>query len=289
MFNTSRTTINVAVLLDPPAAMPCAVDPKSTDKTCPLPGFAIEIAKLVCQTLKYDCKFIPSGTSVYGQQVDGQWQGLLGLLSNETPAYDTAPPRLTPTFERLQAVDFSAPYYHENYLLFTRQPRVLANSETLDLLAAFRWEVWFSAVGLLLFVVCHFLSHPSDKRRTDRLIGFVLRGRIRHLRFHSKYLLSIIILMAFSILTAAYTGYLFSNRVAKREEPPFTDFDTFVDCVESRRCALATKTASFGYMVQFIEAGTSDGFKRLKKAVLGPSARNPLLQWPLDELLWRVR
>lgn len=49
------------------------------------------------------------------------------------------------------------------------------------------------------------------------------------------------------VLCSAYTSKLFSDNLAKISSLPFKDFDTFVECLEEKRCLMIASTLSVSY------------------------------------------
>src|SRR6202050_5537580 len=97
-----QTTIHFGILLDPPYAYPCFnVHP------CYKPGYGVEIIRAICGILSVPCKLTAVKHTMYGNNLAGEWQGMVRQIVDGE--FDTSMPNFTPTPERLKIIQFSNP------------------------------------------------------------------------------------------------------------------------------------------------------------------------------------
>lgn len=273
----SNRSLTIAVIIDPPTVMPCALDDH-----CPQRGIVYEIAQIMCKQLRFHCRFVPANTDIYGYFENGSWKGVVGDVA--AGRVDTSLPRFTPTQQRAEAIDFSSSCFYEQYLLVTRRPSASIYKERLDLLHAFDPYVWTCIALVVLLAALVMRSTIMYKIPTSVIETYLIRPNNPEILFFGKYIIICTISAAALILARAYTGYLFTKRISTDVQKPFDDLESFAACVRTKRCTLALKTESLSYMHQLIDTDGSDSFGKLKKAL----DENPLQHFPLSELMTKI-
>ncbi len=88
----------------------CPTTLAEVNQHCPNPGLIFDITTLVFKILKIPLEksfILPMPNRDFGTVLNGTWHGKLGNLSRGE--IDCTLPYMTPTRERLEVVDFSAP------------------------------------------------------------------------------------------------------------------------------------------------------------------------------------
>lgn len=265
-------TLRIAVIIDPPAVMECALEPNCTKR-----GIVYDIAQVACDKLNIDCVFIPANTTIYGHAENGTWLGVVADVASGR--VDTSLPRFTPTEQRDQVIDFSSSYFYEELLLVTRQSKEPLSSGKLDLINAFDWYIWL-CITFVMIVAAAIMSDTIMFKRPVSITDQFIRRFYPFLSFFGKYLTIWMISLVAVVLTRSYTGYLFSQRVSVGGHRPFTDLLTFSECVKTKRCILAVSTGMVSYVQELVEANGSSHFTHLKSAL----EVNPIRDYGVLEL-----
>lgn len=271
-------SLTISVIIDPPAAMPCALE-----KYCPQRGIVFEIAQIMCQQLRFDCKFVPANTTIYGLFENGTWKGVVGDVA--AGRVTTSLPRFTPTQQRAEVNDFSSSYFFEQYLLVTRKPDATIYDEKLNLVHAFGMGVWI-CIAVVMIVAGLIMSNTIlFKRPMSFLESYLLKILRREVLFFGKHTCIWIISAAALILSRSYTGYLFTNRIMAEPQKPFDDLESFTTCVQTQKCTLAIKTGSLSYVRQLTDTNGSQIFQKLRMAL----NENPLQTFALTDLFKKIK
>lgn len=246
--HSQSPSLRIGAVYSPLMATDCAMAPN-----CPKRGIAVDAALTVCDYLNVTCTFAwATDPKDYGRYINGSWTGLTGDVVNGR--FDASVPLFFPTAQRQEVVDFSSPYFYFDYVFVTRMPHVTAPPWTFGMLLAFDMKLW-SCIIVSCFLISFFVtllekkplpSHIWEATDAYRVVSTFLTafqylgGRDYSSRLHNRQRPALFALWgAVSIvLNVCYTGTMFSERLTRKNELPFFDFPTFVDCVESGKCQL---------------------------------------------------
>lgn len=233
----------------------------------------------LCQILNYNCTFVPASTDIYGYFENGTWHGVIKDIIDRK--VDTSMPAYELTSQRLEAIDFSGVFHYKNYILLTRRDVASGHEQTIQFFDTFDFKVWL-LIGCLLILAG--LVTPKtilyNKRFSflERLVQIFFKANFR---FETKRVLISSLALAGLVLTESYTGYLFSKKVASPSRKPFTDMNTFVDCLETKKCAMVLSTPYVGIVKNRLESNGSSIMARLKKVY----DDQPFAAYPLKNLM----
>jgi hypothetical protein len=265
------------------------VNPCALDTYCPRRGYAVDAAVFVCEYLKLNCTFTWYNQLNYGDydEHSGNVTGLVGEIYNGH--YDTTIPILTPTFSRFHAVSFSNTYFYDDVILVTRSPSLGVQEIDWGVLFAFQWPVWVSIMATLMITCCAVIAIQAKLYHSFRLgiihfleIGLALMTR-QYTRISKRLNTAILIItfwaLAFVVLTSAYTGALFSRKITITGKVPFTDLNSFVDCVAKDDCRIIVSILSNSGLQSLLNPG-SDAAMKLEE----PLRKNPIMVAPKAQI-----
>lgn len=242
------------------------------------PGYFIEIVQVICEALHYLCLFDQAETSIYGSYWNGSWTGVIKSISDGT--YNTSAQGFTPTIERIRDYTFPSVQFNFPMIFAVRK----THSSTFDqILTPFKQETWLIVLtcAIMICLVMQIEINNVYKLRTvfsnvkyllNSLIAVLLFLIRKGTKFYWNLSLAfkgLVTLWGFSslIITASYSGSLLSSLLTTRNELPFTNFVTMIDCVERGKCKMVVFPAN-EYILSVFEKGSNDSENaRLHKAL----------------------
>lgn len=268
--------------------MPCAFD-----KDCDVRGYAMERALVVCEALKLNCTFGWYNGTEYGDYDEkaGKVAGLLGAIYDGV--FDSALPVLTPTYRRAKALAFSDSYVYAMLLIGTRAPDMENGESDLSALLAFQWPVWCALLVALLLTTAVMTIGSRILRRSrssvpklfvDELFTLAIPNdhSDRDIQQQSLRLVAGFWALASIVVVTLSTGLLCSLNIGGSVELPFTDLESFVDCLAEDRCRMIAPSKSFS----FLQLLTST--ENLGSRVLDAIKRHPIEISPEEEIPKRI-
>lgn len=288
------------------------MDPLRLNGNSDQPGFVVELTRLLCNSLRYDCQFVLQSSDLYGSRLpNGSWTGLLGSIANGT--YDTSLPLFMANRERLKDFDFADFSIRLPVDFATRRPNDYESFSIGWLSLPFAPEVWavlLAAVLLLSLVVTVYQLAQSRYSgespvvpmpwfhsaamalvaEVDNLVevigGLVTSPSSTRVTGWASRFLFLCWGLALVVLIGSYTGAIFSAMLTISPSPPFTDLRSLTDCVESFRCTVGV-TETLGFYEQEAAVATNDTqLGRLYSAVIHRS--RPIYRPNLSALLAAV-
>lgn len=274
-INKSVTSLNIGVFWDPPWI-------RQLWRNGSKPGIFMEYLKLICISLLADCRFVEAETTEYGYFENGSWHGILKDIIDGK--YNTTFPSFSPTPERSELFDFSDLVFHLPFVLFTRIAGPLEFSIWNFLV--FHWSVWICFLFLSIFIGTFYaFSESRHKHKLKKVLAksfnncldaFPLMSSVNEspeVVFLSANFLILFWSLMTVIITGVYASRLLSDMTRPQSNRPFTDFNTFVTCVEEKNCRLATNALS-NSNIQEIYNSSLDVLNRLKAALVD----NPIIE-----------
>lgn len=257
------------------------------------PGIFVEYLKLICSSLKADCRYSNSDNVDYGYYDNGSWHGLIREIADGI--FDISVPNFTPSLERLEIVDFSDVVYRTPLILVTKATE--QSDLSLSNLMGFHWIVWICFLLTCALIAFYFtiVEISCGKRNLHPAMIKGVKTCVDTCSFISnqsqnsdtvyislKLVITLWALMA-TVIGGAYSSFLLSNMLRMKSDPPFKDFETFIECVEMKKCRLATNELSLSHIKEIFTSDT-DTFERLRKAL----RNNPIIEMQGKVLLDRI-
>lgn len=247
----------------------------------PNPGYAVELTKIICESLNFTCLFEVAPTTAYGHVSNGKWVGLLGYVMEGR--YDTSIPVFTLTADRVKDFDFTRTGIHEHLSFVTRKPTVQPGGHLSDIFGPFRVQVWlFLVLSILLMTVLITKSQmwSRSKRRSKQtlvyfsnvfIILIVFLSRKAPLIKRSRVPTNVILVfwgLSSIVLIASYTCGLLSAMLRSRPSLPFKDYESLQECIESHKCQFITTQSGAKLFLSDIESSNpASELYRLKKSL----------------------
>lgn len=257
------------------------------------------MTRLVCETLKLNCTFVPYETSMYGTAFDnGTGTGMIGAI--QEGQFDTHLPNVNPNYARSLAVDFSHGYCYVDNILVTRAS-VIRPSYGWNVVYAFHWIVWcvfalalfVTAALIVVFVHDGVLNDIRLRWKPLYFTAFLFEIAIRlslvneHRKafFRNRHTAVLSLFWGYGILVlaSAYSGILFSEQIVTGQRAPFENFEEFIECVENGKCVVVTPLVSIA-SVQYLTAPGSPHAARFEKAF----KENPIRVISKEEIAIRI-
>lgn len=259
-------------------------------KICPKRGVAMDLALETCKFLRLNCTFEWYTEGKYGRIFEnGTADGLLGEI--QKGVYDASVPNVIPSESRMRAVSFSSGYFSFDTGLITRLP---SRGHAIDwgIFHVYHWAIVCALVctiGLIVVAMAGSVWVTTNANKNFGSIFFESLQQLLSLNCDSvrlklssvRILLSLWGLVTL-ILYTEYTTVLFSKKIATIE-PPFTDFETFVQCLEEGRCQVVMPPSQPLYQQMLTAPGNpiSDRINRALKY-------NPMRFVPDSEILQAI-
>nr|KAG5705412.1 hypothetical protein BaRGS_004539 [Batillaria attramentaria] len=140
-----------------------------------LEGYCIDLLRMVAERVDFDYCIKMNPTNIYGSNINGSWNGMIGELVRGTKDIAIAP--LTITEERERVVDFTKPFMNTGISIMIKKPDrqkpgVFSFMEPLDKWVWLCIAIGFLGVSFVLFFVGRFspyewqVSEDSGKDAT---------------------------------------------------------------------------------------------------------------------------
>lgn len=244
------------------------------------PGYAVEVTKMVCELLGYQCKFKISSTNEYGlKDANGTWSGLLRELKNGT--YNASIPLFTPTTQRFNDFSFSemGTYQHSNF--YTRESTFHTVGKYSDIFKPLDHHIWMYimlSIVLISATICIAQSTLKLKGTEVRytsiidtlliiLLFLVRKGRkIEQSRLSTKTILTIWGFISI-VLIASFSSGLLSAMVKTADSYLFKDLQTLSECIDKGTCQMIIAPAGDQFLSEVQMATESSQYFSLKMAL----------------------
>lgn len=239
---------------------------------CPHRGYTVDAAIIICKFLKLNCTFHWYENYDYGTVLrNGTSTGMIGAI--QRGEFDTSIPDFTPTFDRLRAIDFSNLIDVNDMVLVTRSPSPESSEIDWSGFHAFTWSVWIIFIilwlltGFASILIQKFIASQNTESHKNFFILYldICRSLIlnqfsneNNERKSMKFLTQTWS-VCFFVLTSTYSGCLFSRKVSQKPDLPFTDMESFVQCLEKTLCTLVTPDLSASFIQDLISPNSTYG------------------------------
>lgn len=170
--------------------------------------------------------------------------GLIQAVINGT--FDATLPLWIHSTEREKLVDFTEAGMPVPFYFATRKFEGANRLQFTSLTSSLRWKVWL-CVGISILLISLFIFAIEKRDRKLRqfidaiLITSVFLIRkalpLRRMKISTRFLMVFWGISAI-LITSAYTGGLLSSMLRISSKPPFDDFDSLLNCLESFRCKM---------------------------------------------------
>lgn len=257
------------------------------------PIMLIEVVKIFCKFFQFNCQMQKAETNEYGYYENGRWNGMIGLIENNT--YDISVPEFSNTIQRFSALDFTLPVFYSRIILVTRMP--ILRQRSVGSFLGFKWSVWLCLILASFVISLALVTFTSHKNKSQFLwtifdrcttLFFMITNQYSDMPIvylYAKFLVLFWFLFTV-IINGVYSGHMVSLLLKYETTVPFSDLDTFIICVKEQRCQLATNTLSKSY-IQDVLNSTTDRSGQLRHAlkknpILIESNKNVLLHTILD-------
>lgn len=213
----------------------------------PKPGISVELVQMFCKVSQVNCNFTVENNKNYGNFINGSWSGVVKSIIDGT--YDISIPAFNPTISRLEVIDFSLPVDIGDYVLVTRRPTVNVGSMDIITAIVFDWSVWICLIffSFALSLILQFSQeHTFQKNSSYSVIkncidlfsvisnqGFQFHQTVTKWSAKFLYLFWVISVI---VLNSIYSTFIVSSVISSKGKLPFTDFKSFVDCLERKQC-----------------------------------------------------
>lgn len=213
------------------------------------PGFAVEIAQLICLRLALNCTFILANLS-YGDYENGNWTGMLGAIAQEH--YNTSLPIFSDHNYRLGHFNFGVTAIRRPIQFVTRRPGATPPPFLQVFIRPFSWHIWVVTITLIILLALVIVNSKSQStlyQRDHKIVNalvvcvnisayLVRKGpRIHQLTQSAKIALSTWG-VATLFLVASYTGGLQPSMFKTDLRLPFTDLDSLISCLRVKNCQM---------------------------------------------------
>lgn len=262
--------LNVGLDVNPPLVNSCWAN-------CSTPGILVEITLLLCAKYNYMCLFSDADSKANLNDMDN----LVPYVSNGI--INISVPFFTATTERLKLVDFSQVVFYNQIVLVTKMPRL--SQQTLSDISIFNWKVWICL--FVLTVIVGMLIACSEVGECKNVFSsaifnifeliYLLLNQAQRLKVRrsSSQILTIFFAFFALIITTIYSGKLLAKLLSRHRFHTFTDFESFMACMEMQQCKLIAQSNSLSFISQFYNANNTD-FERIRLAL----DKNPVIVLP---------
>lgn len=252
----------IAVVTVPPFVNPCW-------KTCKRAGILFEIIQILCEKYHLSCSCSEFPLS---SRANETWDALVRAVHDGV--YDTTTPVISATFERSMIVDFSPTIYFVPLIFAIRTPP--QSQLSITRLLALNWQVWLCLIACT-FVIGVMLTMTEIRKLGVNFLTKVIINTLdtfalftsqsREMNFFHVGIRILISFWAVSVLVIAgvYSGNLLAFLLKNSLHYPFTDFNTFVECIERKQCQLVVPSASSSFMLMMVNS-TGGQYQRISKA-----------------------
>lgn len=277
-------SLKFGIIYNPPLINKCALD-----RFCPQRGTLIETTNIFCQSLHLNCTFAWFNSTEYGDtDENGIGSGMIGAIQKGT--FDASLPDFTPTYRRFKAISFSQLFDIDEIVLMTRASQ--ENELNWKIVQSFQTNVWIvfilsllsmAIILVLASLIMHQSSAPLDTFFNMSTSLIQKKFETYLLKFESIRVIVGTWTISALVLTSAYTGVLFSQKISAKPLVPFKDLSTFVDCLEQGQCQLVSKSNSTSFLQQLTTPNDALGLR------MANSLRtNPLLVEPAELIASKI-
>lgn len=157
----------------------------------------------------------------------------------------------------------------------TRAPQSVQGGVGFRVVFAFHWETWCVFISaylitalLIIFAarkVFHMISDTESPPNVFVAIFDQWLSLMTH-KHHDKYLVLDFVRIAVAcfslasmVLASSYTGVLFSEKLKTSISLPYEDFESFVVCLEKKRCRIVVSTLSISFIQILLGPGSDLG------------------------------
>lgn len=279
----------IGVIQTPNIANPCALD-----LHCPKRGALMDAMLLACSSFRLNCSFHWFDTSEFGDTLEnGTATGMMGAIQRGD--FDTSLPVFTPTYRRYRAVGFSSVFSINEVVLMTRTPPTCHGHLNWNVIMVFDWQIWVLLIFFLVLLSSLIFYNMQLTSPKIRSWGQTLSSiysiciRLGTSQIGKNYLFCVynrlmvgFWLLAVLVLQGAYTGTLFSESVFHQHYMPFTDLETFVQCLENYKCKIITPWLTISELQELSNFG--DLGERFEKTKIS----NPFLLAPVQDIPMKI-
>lgn len=255
-------------------------------KTCSRPGILHEITTIFCHQFNISCRYF----DINAENSSNDMFSILTYINNGI--YNTSLPHFAATPDRLKDIDFSQVLFHNQIILATRMPPL--SKLTLSQITILNWKVWLCLLASTIIIGILLISSEGIQKRNISqspifkmfdLIYLFLNQAQRQTLPSLSYRLLILFWAVFAlIISAIYSGNLLMNLLKPQRLYPFTDFESFAVCIETKRCKLVSQSSATSYINQLYNSNIAS-FQQISKAL----SANPLVVIPnVDDILYKI-
>jgi len=219
----------------------------------------VDIAKIICNSLGFNCLFTLTSDDNYFTFTNGSWGGFLGDLLNGS--YDMSLPVFYPTELREKYFSFSSNALPITSYFVTRVPKTNYNHLSISrLLAPFKLTTWIVLCLVSLVVSLFiFMLHRNKHGFSNFIVIYVntislliRKGqKLSRMNFAGKTLFHVWSTSAV-IITAYYASGLLSSMISLPPKPPFIDIETLLECLTTEKCRLILAKVEDRYFVKLM-------------------------------------
>ena len=207
-------------------------------------GFFIDLLKVLAQKLKFTVKVIPSVDGKWGFQINGTWNGMLGMLVRKEA--DVIVAGLTKTKERETAIQFSKTILVDKFTLLTSKTKsTKPEPYFLIYIDIFPMNVWLVCGTMVIIIAFGFtiinmlgtypLHDTGDSEEFNMLNGIGLTLSLFRLIYYevnikgtSSKIFFLISAVSTYLIIIHYTAYLTALTTSSIKESPIRSFDDVI-------------------------------------------------------------
>lgn len=235
-----------------------------------------ELTRMICESLKLNCVFELLPTEISGDpSANGSWTGFLGML--QKGQYNTSLPNYSTTIDGLKSFNFPLTGFYESQILVTRDTTTEFAGNFGNILKPLKSQSWLTIISSV-FILAVLITIIEKLRHTSQsvfeyimnvsivlIVNLARKGhKILHSQVQAKSLIVVWGLTTI-VLTASFTSGLLSSMLQSHKAPAFTDFMTFIECVEADRCTFIHHSENL-FMSEVERSSPGSPYHRLKTA-----------------------
>lgn len=248
------------------------------------PGYFVEITKLICSNLDYNCYFKRSSSNVYSKLINGSiWAGMLGDI--DRGVYDTSLPNFTPTAERLDHFDFCTNVIRFPLVFATRTPNDEDSYNLTALLKTLSVNVWLILILASITLTSIIVISQSVLRSNNSSIIYqiaitlisvavFLARKGPQLSSTNRVIRLLLVFwgLAMIIVISSYSAGLLASMFRKAPKLPFNNLETLVSCIMVKKCRMVFTPSGDWFLNKVLTSRENSNYYRLKLAL----AENPI-------------
>ncbi|KAF8766515.1 Glutamate receptor ionotropic like protein [Argiope bruennichi] len=190
-----------------------------------LGGVDGRLLSVLSQVLQFQYELVSPADRMWGNRLkNGNWTGLIGMVSRGEA--DLAIGFLSPTEDRLTAVDFTEPYSVNEICFATHQPRIIPQPHSF--LYSFKWDMWLSIAAV--WIILPFIFYVKSRKKSSylemlfQLFRSILRQNMINIVTANRFLLAIWLYFAL-VISSSYTAGLATLHTMDYIESPVRNFE----------------------------------------------------------------